>query len=121
MPTTFPLVRVVGMHFRDKETGTTRCKDYAAALQPGDTLKLEREPTNEFDIFAIKVITPERNGEPGFHLGYIEKGAARWIATDMDEGMEFTCTVRDLLRDKNNVYPRVDIEEVVASSGLEAK
>jgi hypothetical protein len=116
MPTTFPLVRVVGMHFRGEHA-----KTYAAALQPGDSLLLEREPDNEYDVFAIKVITPERNGEPGFHLGYIEKGAARWIATDMDEGMEFTCTVRDVLIENNNHYPRVYIEEIVAEAGLDSK
>lgn len=107
MPTTYSMVRVVGMHFRGQHA-----KDYAAALQPGDTLLLEREPTNEYDSFAIKVNTPDFEDRLGFHLGYIEKGAARWIASEMDEGMEFICTVRDLLEDKNNVYPRVDIVEV---------
>lgn len=105
MPKTFPLVRVVGMHFRGEHA-----KAYAAALQPGDTLLLEREPDNQYDSYAIKVMTP---GDDSFHLGYIEKGAAMWIASEMDEGMKFSCTVRDVMLDKNNHYPRVDIEEIL--------
>jgi hypothetical protein len=91
------------MHFRGQAA-----KDYAAALQPGDTLLLEREPSNEYDTYAIKVMTP---GDGSFHLGYIEKGAAMWIASEMDEGMAFTATVEDLLVDRNTVYPRVNIVE----------
>jgi hypothetical protein len=101
MPSSFPLVRVVGMHFRG-----AGAKDYAAALVGGEALLLEREPENQFDSMAIKVLTP---GEHSFHLGYIERGAASWIAAEMDEGFEFDCIVHDTIQDKNNIYPRVNI------------
>jgi hypothetical protein len=90
------------MHFRGEHA-----KDYAAMLQGGEELFLEREPDNQFDTFAIKVMAPA--GDDRFHLGYIEKGAAAWIAPEMDEGFEFTAIVEDTIVDKNNVYPRVNI------------
>lgn len=102
MPSSFPLVRVVGMHFRGEHA-----KSYAAALQGGEELFLEREPENEYDQMAIKVLAPA--GDDKFHLGYIERGAASWIAAEMDEGFEFTAIVEDTIVDKNNIYPRVNI------------
>lgn len=99
----YPLVRVVGMHFRG-----SHAKEYAAQLLPGfNELTLEREPKNPHDPYAIKVLAP---GEPPWHLGYIERGAASFIALDLDSGDEFRVTVEDILEEKRNFIPRVNLE-----------
>ena len=101
MSSTFNNVQIVGMHFRGAQA-----KEYAAALQPGDTLTLEREADNQYDQNAIKVMTP---GEYSFHLGYVNRHTAAWLAPEMDEGVEFVVTVIEVKMAKNNVYPYVDI------------
>lgn len=105
MTPSFPAVRIVGMHFRGAEA-----KEYASALQPGDTLSLEREPENEYDQNAIKVMTPG-----GMHLGYIERTQAAWISGWLDQGETFTVTVSHLETAKNNIYPVVDLEPLEAA------
>lgn len=100
---TFNNVQLVGMHFRGQHA-----KEYAAALQPGDTLLLEREPDNEYDENAIKVLTP---GDDGFHLAYVNKETAAWLAPEMDEGKTFVCTIDRVEPYKNNVYPYATIHE----------
>jgi hypothetical protein len=60
-------------------------------------------------------------GEHSFHLGYIERGAAAWIAAEMDEGHEFDCIVQDTIVDKNNIYPRVSITPKEILEGLDTQ
>ena len=62
---------IVGM----KHRGTG---DYLDSLPVGTPLRLEREPTNEHDPFAIKVM----HGET--HIGYVPSLLARKVAPDMD-------------------------------------
>lgn len=60
--TTFPLlrnVRIVGNYFRGQVE-----KNHHDALAPGDKLRLELEPNNPHDPFAVKVCTT-------VHIGYI--------------------------------------------------
>ena len=47
---TFPNVLVVGMHFRPNG------KAIVASLIPPVSFDLEREPENQYDMFAIKVL-----------------------------------------------------------------
>jgi len=100
MPT-YPNVKVVGMHFRG-----AHAKEIASALLPGNTLTLEREPENAYDINAIKVIHPGTEQ----HIGYVEASQAAWIASEMDDAAELpTCTVTELMTQNRNTYPLVTI------------
>ena len=100
MPT-YPNVKVVGMHFRG-----AHAKEIASALLPGNTLTLEREPENQFDINAIKVIHPGTEQ----HIGYVEASQAAWTASELDETSEPpTCTVTGLETANRNTYPVVTI------------
>ncbi len=100
MPT-YPNVKVVGMHFRG-----AHAKEIASALLPGNTLTLEREPENAYDINAIKVIHPGTEQ----HIGYIEAGQAAWIATELDDTTKQPiCTVTGLETSNKNTYPVVTI------------
>jgi hypothetical protein len=98
MPT-FPNVLCVGMHFRGGGA-----KDIAAALTPGDTVRLEREPENQFDAYAIKVLVED------MHIGYIERGQAAWISPLIDDGDEATAVVTGHEERKNNLHPVLRIE-----------
>ncbi|NNC71599.1 MAG: hypothetical protein HKN78_01845 [Sphingomonadaceae bacterium] len=62
--------------------GTNR-QEIIAGLEPGDILALEREPTNEHDPNAVKVVT--RSGEC---VGYVERSVAQDIAASLDEGRQ---------------------------------
>ena len=79
---TFPDVRCVGMHFRGPEAVAM-----AEALLPGDEVALEREPFNQYDENAIKVMLRDT------HIGYIARQSAAFIAAYMDDGAEFSATV----------------------------
>jgi hypothetical protein len=95
---TFEQVRVVGMHFRGDYA-----KAWAAAVQPGTVVQLDREPENEYDSMAIRVLYQFQ------HVGYIERGQAAFIAPWMDGGATMTCTVTATLTERNNIYPLVTV------------
>lgn len=96
----FPEVRIVGMHFRGAEM-----VEYASALQGGEELSLEREPENQYDQNAIKVLTND-----GTHLGYIERGQAAWISGHMDEGATYLARVDRVVPFKNAVHVVCNVE-----------
>ena len=61
-----PLIRhgkVVGNYFRDQEG-----KDALRNLSPESPLFLEKEPTNEHDRFAVRIITQDR-----IWIGFVPK------------------------------------------------
>jgi len=97
-------IQVVGMHFRGSEA-----KELAATLNPGDELFLEREDNNKYDQNAIKVMAADKNGEPTFHLGYINRDSAAWISPDLDSGARFIATVEDVRYANNNHYPYITL------------
>lgn len=113
----YPNVRVVGMHFRGD-----LAKEIASALSPGDTLTIERDPENQFDANAIKVIHPGT----GEFIGFIEATQAVWIASEIDELESFsdigdgqgdvpninsvTCIVTGTITARNTTYPVVTVE-----------
>lgn len=74
--------RGVGLAFRGEEA-----KAVAAMLMAGDKLDLEREPDNEHDAYAIKVLQNDT------HICYIARDVAAFMATYLDEGgWEVDCT-----------------------------
>jgi len=94
----FPSVAVVGMHYRGGGA-----KDVAAALNIGNTVRLEREPENSHDAYAIKVLVED------MHIGYVERSQAAWIAPYMDDGLEPTALVIGHDQRGNNLHPLLDI------------
>lgn len=95
---------VVGMHFREKEG--VPAKSIVSNFIPPVELQLEREPQNAYDPFAVKVLYL------GEHIGYIERGVAAFLATWMDQGIEYTATVSELLQIKNNLHPLVALTPI---------
>lgn len=79
--------QLVGVNFRPGEA-----KEIVKALIVGDPLTLEREPFNEHDENAIKVMYASTN-----FLGYIERGVAAILAPQLDNGISFTATVNHRL------------------------
>lgn len=75
-----------GVSFRPIEA-----KAIVNGLQEGSTLLVEREPTNNFDKNAIRVLDPDS----GEFLGFVAKEIAVELAPWMDQGIEYTCTVGD--------------------------
>jgi hypothetical protein len=73
-----------GVSFRPIEA-----KAIVVKLQENDELTLEREPENEFDTNAIRVLHPPS----GEFLGFVAKEIAADIAPLMDRGTQFTCKV----------------------------
>lgn len=74
MPT-FPNVACVGMHFRGGGA-----VELARMIDETTEVLLEREPENQYDAYAIKVMIADQ------HIGYIERGQAAWISPLLDEG-----------------------------------
>lgn len=96
-------VAVVGMFHRERDG--VPAKAIVSNFVPPLTLDLEREPLNQYDSYAIKVLYQ------GQHIGYIEAISACYIAPHMDEGKPFTCRVVRLETRKNNLHPICTIEE----------
>lgn len=97
--TEFENVLCVGMHFRGGDA-----KAIAESLTAESEIRLEREPENPYDAYAIRVLIEDQ------HIGYIERDKAAWISPLLDEGRSATvrCTGH-VLRGKNN-HPLLQIE-----------
>lgn len=80
-----------GLNYRDED-------EQAAAedLEEGDDLILEEEPTNEYDPFAIKVLTAD-----GYHIGYVEASKAKFISENMPRLIK--CRIKQISR-YDNLY-----------------
>ena len=83
--------KIVGTHYR-----TSMEKQIYNNLTLYAPLMLEREPDNEYDGNAIKVIAPIRN-ENGIiediaHIGYLPKDSNTELAMMLDEGSKFEVT-----------------------------
>ena len=100
-PATFNDIIIRGMHHRG-----AFAKQYVAALEPGDILHLEREPDNQHDSNAIKVLTPEDHQ----HIGYIGGEHTQFIAYYIDEeGANYHAELVRLESSRNNLYPIVTL------------
>ena len=100
----FTEVKVVGMHFREREG--VPAKEIVAGFIPPVELDLMREPENAFDSYAIKVLYKNQ------HIGYIEATTACFLSPWMDEKTTYRCTVTELVEAKNNLYPVVKLEPI---------
>jgi len=90
------------MHFRGEHA-----KAWAQAVQPDTEVLPVREPDNEYDPSAIKVMWGNQ------HMGYIERGQAAFIAPWIDEGHTFTVTVtHSVSGQRGNVHPVVTFDPI---------
>lgn len=90
-------VAVVGMHFREREG--VQAKAIVSNFVPPVELTLEREPTNLYDAFALKVLYK------GEHIGYIEATVAGFVSPLIDEGAKYSCTVQALEPRGRSLHP----------------
>ena len=74
--------KVVGVSFEGRQ-------DIIANVVEGDSLILEREPSNAFDPNAIKVMWQ------GKCIGYISRDLARDLSDRMDKGFEYEVKVSE--------------------------
>lgn len=75
--------RIHGSHYYD-------CLQLVQAneIHKGDILRLQREPENEYDEYAIEVFDKHRR-----KIGYVPKNYNRVIAILMDQGCRVSATV----------------------------
>lgn len=101
----YPDTPLRGTFFR---TPTDRA--FADAMSEGISLKLIREPENEYDANAIKVcfVDPE-DFTFTIHLGYVAKEVAAWIAPELDAGDSSTCVLSSINRDGKRTTYLIDI------------
>ena len=97
-------VRSVGLFFRDREDGGV-ARGVVEGLLPGATLRLEREPDNEFDGFAIKVLCED------CHIGYIPASQAMHLAPMLEAG-ELAAEAKfvELEVENRAVYPLIELD-----------
>jgi hypothetical protein len=100
----FSHVRLVGTHFRGLDA-----KAVVSAFERGTRVGLEREPENEYDGNAVKVLY---GPEPSIHVGYVDRDVAAYLAPLMDDGTAFSAKVVDFVQGSRVVYPLLDIERV---------
>lgn len=73
--------KVVGVSFDGRQ-------ETLAALQPGESLRLVREPQNPHDSAAVRVETAK-----GVPVGYLRAALARHLGPAMDGGVRYSATV----------------------------
>lgn len=76
----------------------------AENLQIGEELILEKEPTNEFDVNAIKVVTND-----SYHIGYIPKYLCRMF-NEILVGCEYRVLVNKIVNGQNAPYVHIKVE-----------
>lgn len=92
-------VACVGMHFRGPDA-----KQMAMSLTADSALRIEREPENQYDEYALRVMFHD------LHIGYVERQQAAWISPLIDEGG--VASVRFLKQEERgrNFHPILEIE-----------
>lgn len=75
---------VKGLQYRDEDA-----QDAAHELDVNDVLELEEEPDNEYDLYALKVLTVD-----GEHIGYVEATKSKRITENLDKLIE--CKVKKI-------------------------
>lgn len=99
---------LMGVNFRGPEI-----RNLVSALQIGTTLYLERDPNNEYDANAIKVMLPDPDGENGgedIFVGFVAKEVAEELAPLLDSDYTATATIISFL---GPIKPHMEIEAVL--------
>lgn len=94
------LGNLVGVSFIPKDN-----KVYLEALEPGIILQYEREPENDYDENAIRILAPNPiAGEEPIFIGHLERGVAAPLSQWMDEGYLYRVTVHSPTEDKRRPW-----------------
>lgn len=95
--------RIMGVSFRD-----TAAQNRYQQLVQGEQLAIEPEPANEFDPYAVKILTQD-----GVHLGYVPKeiSAVLHVLTDVHAKLVTVVT-----RIEKN-HPRIGVGIVLEEPG----
>lgn len=101
---------VAGMRQREF---TDEEKKLVENIEFGTELRLVREPENEFDKWAIKVLTID-----GLMLGYVTKYKNEMIARLMDEGRRFVAYTRDPSKEEDGSDKPVKEDRAPTEMGL---
>ena len=97
-------IRSVGLYFRDREDGGV-ARALVDELVPGAALRLEREPENPHDGFAIKVLVDE------VHIGYLPANQAMHLAPMLEEGALLAeAKFLEIEVENRAVYPVLELE-----------
>lgn len=102
-------LKVVGVTFTNEGTGEKRADIVRELAQksPADIkIQLVREPENQYDANAVKVIADDRQ------IGYIGKEYAAIIAPLMDEYEEFSTTVKGIGEYKKRPFCEITINQL---------
>lgn len=102
-------LKVVGVTFTNEGTGEKRSDIVRELAQKNISdikIQLVREPENQYDANAIKVIADDRQ------IGYIGKEYAAIIAPLMDEYEEFSAVVKGIGEYKNRPYCEITINQL---------
>lgn len=78
---------LMGVNFRPAEA-----KERVKALEIGERLLLEREPSNEYDPNAVKVKTQD-----GFFIGYVARTNNYEVADHLSRDLPYRCEVLSFL------------------------
>ena len=101
-------LKVVGVTFTNEDTGEKRSEIIRELMNKDKTnidVQLVREPSNKYDINAIKVVADNKQ------IGYIGKEYASILAPMMDEYEEFSAAVKDIGEYKNRPYCEITINQ----------
>lgn len=97
--------KVVGVTFTNEDTGVPR-QSILAGMDRSEAVFLEREPTNQYDKNAVKVMT--LHGQ----IGYVGKDYAAILSEMMDQGRTFKAKIDTLDFYKKNWYMVIQVDEV---------
>lgn len=97
-------LKVVGVTFANEDGSSRRAT--ILEMTTSSPVELVREPSNKYDINAIKVITGDKQ------IGYIGKEYASIMAPLMDTGTQFTAIVNDCGEFKGKPYCEIKINQL---------
>lgn len=109
------LTTLAGLNFRPASA-----KEAVDNLAAGESLRLERDPFNEYDSNAVKVLVEVGEDEQGDvqleFIGFIPKIDNTEIAEHLDADGEYTCTVVSWLATRK---PSLKVELIEAGGALD--
>lgn len=100
---------LMGVNFRGAEI-----RELVKALPIGTTFTLERDPENQYDANAIKVIYSAEDED--HFVGFVAKEVAEELAPLLDSGYTATATIIDFLGD---IKPHLEIEVTLAETAVD--
>ena len=89
------------MHLAGLFYRTEAAQEEASSLCIGDSLSLKRNPSNEYDEFAVKVMSNS------YHIGFIPQDYSEYVSTELKKGNKFRVYVSDT---DNDDIPHIDIK-----------